>query len=86
MYANHKKWDLKSVKVHLSHKKDYIEACEECVSDNAKKGKIDVFDRVIELEGNLDDKQKARLLNIADKCPVHRTLHGEVEVNTVLKA
>jgi uncharacterized OsmC-like protein/pimeloyl-ACP methyl ester carboxylesterase len=86
MYANRKKWDLKSVKVHLSHKKDYIEACEECVSDNAKKGKIDVFDRVIELEGNLDDKQKARLLNIADKCPVHRTLHGEVEVNTVLKA
>ena len=53
---------------------------------NHKKGKIDIFDRMIELEGDLDDKQKDRLMNIADKCPVHRTLHGDVEVNTVLKS
>jgi uncharacterized OsmC-like protein/pimeloyl-ACP methyl ester carboxylesterase len=84
MYANRKKWDLKSVKVHLNHKKDYATACEECISDKPKT-KIDIFDRVIELEGDLDEKQKARLMDIADKCPVHRTLHGEVEVNTILK-
>ena len=84
MYANRKKWDLKSVKVHLNHKKDYATACEECISDKTKT-KIDIFDRLIELEGDLDEKQKARLIDIADKCPVHRTLHGEVVVNTTLK-
>lgn len=89
MYANRKKWDLKSVKVHLSHKKDYAKVCEECIDDESKAGKsdkkIDIFDRELELEGDLDDTQRQRLLQIANKCPVHRTLHGEVEVNTKLK-
>lgn len=86
MYANRKKWDLKSVKVHLSHKKDYATLCNECISEDVLTNKkIDIFEKEIELEGNLDAKQKQRLLEIADKCPVHRTLHGDVEVNTILK-
>jgi len=86
MYANRKKWDLKAVKVHLNHQKDYVSVCQDCISDEHKKGaKIDKFERVIELEGDLDEKQKTRLLEIADRCPVHRTLHGEVEISTVLK-
>ena len=86
MYANRKKWDLKSVKVHLNHQKDYATVCENCISDDNTKGaKIDKFERVIELEGNLDEKQKKRLMEIADRCPVHRALHGEVEISTILK-
>ncbi len=82
MYADHKKWDLKEVKVHLTHEKRHKEDCDSCES---KSTKLDHFDRVIELEGNLDDTQRARLLEIADRCPVHRTLHGEVVVNSRLR-
>lgn len=81
MYADRKKWDLKEVRVHLSHSKDYFQDSE-AIDD--KKSKIDIFDREIELEGNLDDEQKARLLEIADRCPVHRTLHNDVKVITKL--
>lgn len=49
-----------------------------------KPSKIDRFDRTITLTGDLTDKQKARLLEIADRCPVHRTLHETVQVRTVL--
>jgi uncharacterized OsmC-like protein/esterase/lipase len=82
MYADRKKWDLREVRVHLSHNKDYREDCENVES---KKAKIDVFEREIELEGDLDEKQRQRLLEIADRCPVHRTLHGDVEVRTRLR-
>ena len=69
----------------MSHKKDYAQLCEECINDESvNKKKIDIFDRELEFEGDLDEKQRKRLLNIANKCPVHRTLHGEVEVNTTL--
>ncbi len=76
MYADRKKWDLDEVIVHLNHKKTYKEDSEN--PDN-KKGKIDRFERLIELRGNLDEEQKQRLLEIANKCPVHKTLHSEVE-------
>ena len=79
MYARRKKWDLKEVKVHLDHGKHYKNDCEHCED---KGSKIDRFDRHIEMFGNLDDKQKKRLLEIADRCPVHRTLHGEIQVKT----
>ncbi|MEZ5039121.1 MAG: bifunctional alpha/beta hydrolase/OsmC family protein [Saprospiraceae bacterium] len=81
MYARRKQWDLKEVRVHLEHYKDYT-------SDmaDAEKGqpKIDYFDRNVELVGNLTEEQRQRLLAIANKCPVHRTLHQEVEVKTKL--
>ncbi|MEL7147215.1 MAG: alpha/beta fold hydrolase [Bacteroidota bacterium] len=82
MYADHKKWDLKEVTVHLSHNKKHSVDCDNCEQKGAK---IDHFERVIELEGNLDDSQRQRLLEIADKCPVHRTLHSDVKVITRLQ-
>lgn len=82
MYADRKKWDLKGVKVHINHNKMHAQDCADCETE---KGKIDEFVRSIELEGNLDDTQRKRLMEIADKCPVHRTLHSEVKVRTELK-
>lgn len=79
MYADRKKWDLREVRVHLEHNKEYPEDATE--ADNPK-SKIDVIERVIEMEGELDEKQRARLLEIADRCPVHRTLHNEIRVKT----
>ena len=82
MYADRKGWDLQEVKVHLSHAKRHLEDCEACEASNAK---LDHIDREIEIEGNLDEKQIARLMQIADRCPVHRTLHSEIVVNTTRK-
>ena len=78
MYAERKKWPLESVKVTLRHEKDYAEDCEECEEGR----KVDIFHREIEINGDLDAGQRARLLEIADKCPVHRTLHEPVLVRT----
>jgi len=80
MYADRKKWPLEEVNVHLSHKKDYAQDCD----SHSSAGKIDQIQRVIEIKGDLDGIQRKRLLEIADKCPVHRTLHNEVEVKTVM--
>lgn len=82
MYADHKKWPLESVTVTVAHDKIHAKDCEECETSD---GRVDRFDRVLELEGPLDDAQRKRLAEIADKCPVHRTLHGEVVVYTALK-
>ncbi|EAY27075.1 bifunctional alpha/beta hydrolase/OsmC family protein [Microscilla marina] len=82
MYADRKKWDLQGVKVHIEHNKVHAQECADCETE---KGKVDEFVRTIELEGNLDDDQRKRLMEIADKCPVHRTLHNEVKVRTSLK-
>jgi len=81
MYARRKKWDLKEVKVHLAHFKDY--ASDMADTENSK-SKIDHFELKLELEGELDEKQRARLLDIANKCPVHRTLHQEVAISVEL--
>ncbi|MEK6476797.1 alpha/beta fold hydrolase [Catalinimonas sp. 4WD22] len=82
MYANHKKWPLKEVRVHLQHQKIHSADCEAC-EDEAQK--IDQIERVIELEGKLSQKQKERLIEIANKCPVHKTLHTPIEVITKLR-
>ena len=82
MYADRKKWPLKGVTVHLDHEKRYADDCEDCENP---KSKLDHIDRTIELDGPLDDEQKERLLQIADKCPVHKTLHSEIIVKTALK-
>ena len=81
LYANRKKWNLDRASVMVRHDKIHATDCEDC---EAREGKIDVFERAITLEGDLDDEQKQRILEIADKCPVHRTLHGEVQVRTRL--
>ncbi|MHA7901226.1 MAG: bifunctional alpha/beta hydrolase/OsmC family protein [Henriciella sp.] len=83
MYANHKKWPLQRVSVRLDHEKRHAEDCVDCGPND----RIDVFTRYIDIEGELDDAQRARLLEIADRCPVHRTLeHGaKVETHLVTK-
>ncbi len=79
MYAKRKKWPVENVEVHTSYSKTHAEDCENCEEVGAK---IDTFHREIKLSGNLDEKQKARLLQIADKCPVHKTLHNDTQVIT----
>tara|TARA_R110002096_G_scaffold14684_6_gene51577 strand:+ start:1318 stop:2535 length:1218 start_codon:yes stop_codon:yes gene_type:complete len=83
MYANRKKWPLDRVTVTVTHAKDHAEDCAHCPD---KAVKIDIFEREISLEGDLSADQLARLLEIADRCPVHRTLHEPVLVRTRLKA
>jgi putative redox protein len=81
MYAKRKNWNVENVEVHTSYEKIHAEDCNDCENTNAK---IDVFNREIKLSGDLDDKQLKRLLQIADKCPVHKTLHATVKVITKL--
>jgi uncharacterized OsmC-like protein/alpha/beta superfamily hydrolase len=81
MYARRKNWNLREVRVHLSHRKDYAT---DMAAVEAHASKIDYFERIVELHGELDATQRAKLLEIANKCPVHRTLHGEIVVNTRL--
>lgn len=82
MYARMKKWPVKLVETHINHSKNHAEDCEDCKNPSAK---IDSFDREILIEGDLDEKQRKRLLEIADKCPVHKTLHQKVEIKTRYK-
>lgn len=79
MYARRKKWDLETVETHVNHSKTHAEDCEHCENKTAK---IDTFEREIIITGNLDDKQKGRILEIADKCPVHKTLEEKVKIVT----
>ncbi len=81
MYAKRKGWEVKNVQVHTSYSKTHAQDCQDCETSNSK---IDTFSRDIQFEGNLDDKQKQRLLEIADKCPVHKTLHNTTQVITKL--
>ena len=80
LYAERKQLPLDRVTVRLSHSKIYAADCASC---ETKEGKIDRIDRAITLSGNLDDDQRKRLLEIADKCPVHRTLTSEIDIRTV---
>lgn len=79
MYANRKGWPLKHVEVRLSHRKVHAEDCETC---ETKQGFVDRIERIIAIEGDLDEDQRTRLMEIADKCPVHRTLKSEVWIET----
>jgi uncharacterized OsmC-like protein len=81
MYADRKDWPLDAVTVDLKYRKIHARDCERCESGE---GKIDHIEREISLEGELDEDQKQRLLEIADRCPVHRTLHSEIHVETRL--
>ncbi|MBQ0764706.1 OsmC family protein, partial [Marinobacter psychrophilus] len=81
MYASRKKIPLDHVKVELSHSRNYHRDCEGC--DEAPQA-IEVIERKVILVGDLSDGQRQRLLEIADKCPVHKTLHSHLRVETVL--
>lgn len=81
MYADRKHWPLESVTVDLKYRKIHAEDCAQCETEE---GKIDHIEREITLEGVLDDDQRKRLLEIADRCPVHRTLHSEIHIESRL--
>ncbi len=82
MYARRKKWEVENVTCHINYSKDHAIDCEHCEEDSAK---IDTFTRKITLEGDLSEEQKTKLLQIADKCPVHKTLHSITQVITTLE-
>ena len=82
MYADRKQWPLEEVVVALSHKKIHAKDCETCETNQPM---VDWIERDLELVGPLDASQIQRLLEIADRCPVHRTLESEVEIQTTLK-
>lgn len=81
MYADEKDWPLEEASVRLTHEKVHAEDCEHCGTDS---GTVERIERDIELTGDLSDEQRERLLEIANKCPVHRTLHSEIEVSSSL--
>lgn len=81
MYANRKKWVLEDILVSVNHEKKYGEDCESCDTPSSK---IDHFDREIRIVGELTSEQRSRLLEIADKCPVHKTLEASSRVITRL--
>jgi len=79
LYADRKSLPLERVTVTLKHSKIYAQDCAEC---ETKAGMLDQIDRVIAMEGTLDAEQRGRLMEIADKCPVHRTLTSEIHIIT----
>jgi len=81
LYARRKGWPLDGVTVRLSHSRIHAEDCADC---ETKEGKLDQIERELVLSGRLDESQRARLVQIADMCPVHRTLTSEIKIRTRL--
>lgn len=81
MYARHKKLDVVDVSVKVEHNRIHADDCVDC---EKQQGQIDVFTRTISIEGNLDEAQSKRMLQIADRCPVHKTLENEIKIETAL--
>jgi len=81
LYARRKQWPLEGVGVRLQHARIHAVDCAEC---ETKEGMLDRIEREITLEGPLTDEQRTRLLQIAERCPVHRTLVSEISIRTRL--
>ena len=82
LYAARKQWDVKTIRVRLQHFRVYAEDCMDC---DTKEGFLDRIERQIEISGNIDTAQEQRLLEIAERCPVHRTLTSKIDIHTSLK-
>ena len=78
-YARKRRWPLENTTVSLRHSRIHAADCEEC---ETKEGKIDRIELDIHLTGSLTDEQRAKLMEIADKCPVHQTLTSEINIKT----
>ena len=81
LYARRKQWPLEAVTVKLGHSKIHAVDCAEC---ETKEGMLDRIEREIALSGPLGEEQRQRLLEIAERCPVHRTLTSEISIRTRL--
>ncbi len=79
MYADRKKWDLQEVQVVLNQNRTHAKDCDDCES---KEGFVHNIEKEIKLVGNLDDTQRLRLIEISDRCPVNKTLLGEIKITT----
>jgi len=79
MYADRKKWNLEGVEVTLSQERIHSKDCEDCASTE---GYVHLVEKKVRLLGDLDDKQRARLMEIADRCPVNKTLLNEIKIKT----
>jgi uncharacterized OsmC-like protein len=79
MYARRKGWPLEEVTVHLRHSKIHALDCAEC---ETKEGMLDRIERDVHFAGSLTAEQRSKLLEIANKCPVHRTLESEIDIKT----
>lgn len=79
MYANHKSLPVMDIEVRLCHNRIHAEDCADC---ETKAGKLDRIERIISYQGDLTEEQHQRFLEIADRCPVHRTLTGEIQIET----
>ncbi len=82
MYANRKQWPLEHVSVELSHQRKHGEDCEECDSPDQK---IEIINRTLKFKGDLSQEQIERLTEIADKCPVHKTLESDLRIKTQVR-
>jgi putative redox protein len=80
LYARRKQWPVETVTIRMQHNKIYARDCEDCVS--LPNTKIDLIETEISFEGDLDEEQIKRLAEIADRCPVHRTLTSETKIRT----
>jgi putative redox protein len=78
-YARTRKWPLEKIVITLRHTKIHASDCAEC---ETKEGKIDRIEREIQLSGALSDEQRKKLMEMADRCPVHRTLTSEINIRT----
>lgn len=79
LYADRRGWPLERARVELRHRKVHAQDCAEC---DRRPAKMDVVDRVVFLDGPLADEQRTRLMEIAERCPVHQTLQSKIQVNT----
>lgn len=79
MYADRKGIPLESVHIVLEHSREHVEDCSDCNNDS---NRIDVIDRSIVLRGDLTEEQRQKLLEIAEKCPVHKTLENRIKIHT----
>lgn len=79
MYAERKGWPIEDVYVELRHSKKHASDCSECEQPSSK---LDHIEKELIIKGDLDEKQIKRLVNISKKCPVHRTLQSEIQIDT----
>lgn len=79
MYCNHKGWKVDNIEVKLNHSRDHAEDCKEPNQSNCK---VEIIRKEIVIEGDLDEKQKERLIQVADRCPVHKTLLSQLEITS----